>query len=86
MELSGQGMRVEATRSWYTRKLRGVMCDILEEILEGDFEQRVEQFVQRSRDEPNWALDIMLTLAWKLRERTELPKDHAEYLNPTFVP
>ena len=86
LQLFGQGMRAEATRSWYTRKLRGIVCDILEDILEGDFEQRVEQFVRRSRDEPNWALDVMITLAWKLRERTELPKGHADYLNPTSVP
>lgn len=86
LQLFEQGIRAEATRSWYTRKLRGVVCDILEDILEGDFEQRVEQFVQRSRDNPNWALDVMLTISWKLRERTELPKGHADYLNPTSVP
>ena len=86
LQLFEQGMRAEATRSWYVRKVRRVMCDILEDILEGDFERRVEQFVQRSRDDPNWALDIMLTLSWKLRERTELPKGHADYLNPTSVP
>ncbi len=86
LQLFEQGMRAEATRSWYTRKLRRVMCEILEEILEGDFERRAAQFVQRSRDDPGWALDIMLTISWKLRERTELPKDHADYLNPTSVP
>ena len=41
------------------------------------------QFVQRARDDPDWTLDLLLSLAWKLRERTELPKNHADYLNPT---
>ena len=86
LHLFQQGIRAEATRRTYTRTLRRVMCDILEDVLEGDLERRVKQFVQRARDDPGWTLDLLLSLAWKLRKRTELPKDHADYLNPTSIP
>ena len=86
LHLFRQGIRSETTRRTYTYTLRKVLCDILEDVLEGDFERRAAQFVQRARDDPDWTLDLLLSLAWKLRERTELSKDHAEYLNPTSVP
>ena len=86
LHLFRQGIRSEVTLQTYTYALRKVLCDILEDVLEGDFEQRAKQFVQRARDDSDWTLDLLLSLAWKLRERTELPKDHAEYLNPTSIP
>ena len=86
LHLFRQGIRSEVTLKTYTYTLRKVLCDILEDVLEGDFEQRAGQFVQRARDDPDWTRDLLLSLAWKLRERTELPKDHADYLNPTSVP
>ena len=86
LHLFRQGIRSEVTRRTYTYTLRRILCDILEDVLEGDFERRAGQFVQRARDDPDWTLDLLLSLAWKLREQTELPKDHAEYLNPTSVP
>ena len=85
LHLFHQGIRAEATRRKYTSTVRNVLCGVLEDVLEGDLEQRAEQFVQRGRDDPDWMLDLLLSLSWKLRERTELPKDHADYLNPTSV-
>ncbi len=85
LHLFNQGIRAEATRRKYTSMVRHVLCDVLEDVLDGDLEQRAAQFVQRGREDPEWMLDLLLSLSWKLRGRTELPKDHADYLNPTSV-
>ena len=78
-----QGIRAEVTRTKYTATLRRILCDILEEVLEGDFEERAEQFVERGREDPKWVTDVLTNLSWKLRGRSELPRGHADYLNPT---
>ena len=85
LHLFNQGIRAEETRRKYTSMVRHVLCDVLEDVLDGDLEQRAAQFVQRGREDPEWMLDLLLSLSWKLRGRTELPKDHADYLNPTSV-
>ena len=82
LALFEQGIRAEETRARYTRALRQVACEFLEDILEGTFEERVAQMVKTARDDPGWARDLMISLAWKLRERTKLPRDHRDYLNP----
>ncbi len=86
LQLFTQGMRADRTRDSYTRTLRRIMCEILEDVLEGDFESRVKEFVQRTKDDPDWTLRLLLSLSWKLRERTELPKEDADYLNPSTIP
>lgn len=48
-----QGIRAEATRYVYTRTLRRILCDVLEDVLEGAFEQRAAQFVRLGADEPD---------------------------------
>ena len=83
LQLFSHGIRADATRRKYTATLRRITCDILEDILEGDFEERVAQFVQHGKDNPDWVLDLLISLSWKLRARSELPKDHTDYLNPT---
>ena len=86
LQLFEQGIRNATTRRKYTATPRRVMCEILEDILAGDFEERTRQFVQHAKDDPDWATDIMLSVSWKLRERTRLPKDDPDYLNPTSLP
>ena len=50
-------------------------------MLEGDYEERVEQLVKYGREDPGWTLDLMLNLSRKLRDMTELPKNHPDYFN-----
>ena len=61
------------------------MCEILEEVLEGDFEKRTKQFVQYARDDPSWTFDIMFSISHELSNRTALSKGDPAYLNPTSV-
>lgn len=85
LELFKQGIKSKETADKYTQVLKQVTCKILEDVLEGTFEERVQQMVDIGRDEPRWMRDLLLSLSRKLRERTELPTEHTNYLNPDSV-
>ena len=84
LELFKQGIRSKETLDKYTRTLQQITCKILEDVLEGTFEERV-QLVDMGRKDPKWMRDMLVKLSGKLRERTELPKDHGDYLNPDSI-
>jgi len=85
LEMFHQGIKAKETREKYTRTLRHVLCKIFEDILEGDFEERVKQLVTHAKEDPEWTRDLLLNLSRKLKERTNLPKNELEYLNPSSV-
>lgn len=85
LNLFHQGIKAEETREKYTRTLRHVLCKIFEEIFEGEFEERVNEFVKHAREDPKWATDLLLNLSRILRERTKLPTDHSDYLRPVSI-
>ncbi len=85
LDLFTEGIRSEYTRKKYTQILRRVLCEIFEDVLEGDFEERATQLVKITQENPNWARDLLLSLSKKLKQRTELPRDHPDYLNPSSV-
>jgi len=82
LDLFYQGIRADATRDGYERRLRYILSDVLSDILEGTFEERASQFVRLAKEKPDWIRDLLLCLSRKLRERTELPKDDPDYLSP----
>jgi len=82
MTLFYQGIKAEETREKYTRTLRQILCKMLEEILDGTFEERVEQLVRYGRENPEWTRDLLLNVSRKMKERIVLPRDHQDYLNP----
>ena len=85
LDLFAQGIKSGETLDKYTRTLRRITCNILEDVLEGSFEERVQQMVTMGRNDPKWMRDLLLNLSKKLRERTELPEDHPDYLNPDSI-
>ena len=85
LELFMQGIKAEETREKYARTLKRVLCVILDDFLEGTFDQRANQLVHMAKEDPKWIMDILLNLSKKLRERTILQKDHRDYLNPSSV-
>ncbi|MGY5150590.1 MAG: integrase [Candidatus Nitrosopumilus sp. bin_68KS] len=85
LELFHQGIKAKETREKYTRTLRHVLCKIFEDLFEGDFEERVNQFVKLAKEDPDWTRDLLLNLSIKLKERTNLPKENTDYLNPSSV-
>lgn len=87
LDLFRQGIRAEKTREKYTRMLRKIVCDIMEDVLKGDdFEKRLAYLIRHGKEQPDWTLRVLLKLSEKLRARTELPKDHTDYLNPASIP
>lgn len=86
LQLFARGITAEATRRKYTATLRRIMCEIIEDgVLSGDSEERSRQFVRTCKDDPEEEITILNTLLDILRERTELPKDDENYLNPASI-
>jgi len=85
LELFWQGIKAEETMEKYTRTLKRIFCVILEDFLDGTFEQRADQLVKLAKEDPEWVMDLLLNLSKKLRERTNLPTDHPDYLNPSSI-
>ncbi len=82
MELFRQGIRAEETLCKYTSTLKRMLCDVLEDILEGTFEQRAAQLVREGKANPDRMRDILL-ISKKQRGRTCLPRDDPDYFNPS---
>ena len=85
LDLFYAGCRSKATKNKYARTLQKILCDVLEDMLSGTFEQRANQLIAQSKDDPKWIQGILLLLSNKLRKRTELPIESSDYLNPTSV-
>ena len=85
MELFRQGIRAEETLCKYTNTLKRMLCDVLEDILEGTFEQRAAQLVREGKANPDRVRDILLLISKKQRERTCLPRDDPDYFNPSSM-
>ncbi|HKU32482.1 MAG TPA: integrase, partial [Candidatus Nitrosotalea sp.] len=79
IELFYDGIKAGATKERYTRILKNILCDILENVLTGTFEERATQFVKKAKNDPDWALSVMLSLAGKLKDRTKLPRTDKNY-------
>lgn len=86
LALFDQGIRAEKTREKYTRMLRLVLCRMLENMLEGTFEERAGQLVRQGREDPLWVRDLMLSISRKMRERTAPEPGHSGHLNPASFP
>lgn len=85
IELFYQGIKSSASRTSYTRKLRQVLCNYLEDVLEGSFEKRAAQLVYKAKENPHEVLRILLSLSKMLRERTEKDPSDKDYLNPSSI-
>jgi hypothetical protein len=60
IELFYQGIKSPVTRAKYTEILRRVLCELLEDFLEGTFEQRAKQLVLESKQNPEWPTNFIL--------------------------
>jgi len=54
----------------------------IEEFLDADFPQRVQELVERAKQNPDWAENVFMAYSAKLKERTQLEESHPDYLNP----
>ena len=86
LKLFHSSIRSPSTNIGYTRKLRLILCDVLEDVLEGTFEQRARQFVEIGRNEPKKMMGILLELSEAMTERTRKDRSDPDYMNPSSVP
>jgi len=82
IELFYHGIKAEATKEKYTRTLRRTLCDILEDVLQGTFEERASEMVNKAKTDQDWIMSILLSISKKLKDRTKLPNDDPDYFNP----
>ena len=54
----------------------------IESFLDADFEIRIKEFVDKSKQDSEWAMNVLLTYSEKLKERTELVEADPDNLNP----
>lgn len=85
IQLFYSGIKSPETKEKYTRILKKILCDNLEDVLHGSFEERAAELVKKSKTNPEFSLSILLAISRKLRARTELPKEDKNYLNPSSV-
>ena len=86
LKLFHTSIRAERTDGNYTRRLRQILCGVLETVLEGTFEERVKQFVEIGRNDEERMLGILLGLSNVMAERTKKDRSDPDYMNPSSVP
>jgi hypothetical protein len=85
IQLFYSGIKSPETLEKYTRILKRILCDTLEVVLHGSFEERATELVKKSKSNPDFSLSVLLAISRKLRARTELPREDKNYLNPSSV-
>src|SRR5574338_60658 len=69
----------------YTSNLKYFVCNVLEDVLNGSFEERAKQLVELGKKDPEKTARIMYTYAKVLKERTELPKTDPNYIGTSVA-
>ena len=85
LDLFTQSTKSGRTRYVYMCKLRQILCDYMEDVLSGTFDDRIAEILDKGRNDPKWTCGLMMELARMLRERTTLEKDDPRYLSPTSI-
>ena len=76
----------EYTKERYTRILKGYMMNTLSDLIDGEtFEEKVVSLVNKARKDPQWVLNLMVTISKMLRARTKKDPTDKEYLNPNSI-
>ena len=86
LKLFHASIRAERTDGGYTRKLCQILCDVLETVLEGTFEERVKQFVEIGKNDQDKMLSILLGLSNMMAKRTKKDRSDPDYMNPSSIP
>ena len=71
IKLFYDGIKSHETREKYTRTLRRILCDFLEDVLHGSFEERAAELVNKAKSNPDFTLSVLLAISRKLKQRTE---------------
>ncbi|HKU32267.1 MAG TPA: hypothetical protein VJR22_00280, partial [Candidatus Nitrosotalea sp.] len=86
LDLFYSGIRADQTRDSMDRILRGFLVDTCADLLQGNYRERAQQFVDLARADQEKAVNIVLAYVRILRNRTRLEKSDPNYLNPSSLP
>ena len=86
LDLFYAGIKANQTKTTMDRLLKKFLLEVCVDILHGNYRQRAEEFVSLARADPTAATNIVIAYVKQLRERTQLPKDHRHYINPSYLP
>jgi len=86
LDLFYAGIKANQTKTTMDRLLRKFLLEVCVDILHGNYRQRAEEFVSLARADPTAATNIVIAYVKQLRERTQLPKEHRHYINPSYLP
>ncbi len=86
LDLFYSGIKAEQTRQAMDRTMRYFLVEVCADLLQGDYKERAQQFVDLARDDQERAVNIVLAYVRKLRDRTMLDKTDPNYLNPSTLP
>jgi hypothetical protein len=86
LELFYSGIKSEQTRRSMEGNLKRFLVVACAEIFPGDFKNRIQEFVDLSKEDQDRATSIVLAYVRKLRERASFEKSDPNYLNPSSIP
>jgi len=81
-----EGIKSKQTRITYESNLKYFLVRACGELLNGDFSQRANEFVNLAKNDQQNAIKIVRAYVSKLREKALKPKDDLVYLNPSSLP
>jgi len=86
LELFYQGCRTEATRRNYTIYLNKIVNDYLQDILKSkSFEERVNELVNKAKEDPKWIMKVMTVLVKTLKDQTCLESADENFIKARTV-
>lgn len=86
LDLFYSGIKAAETKRTMTRNLKVFLVDACADLLQGNLEQRAQQFVSLAKEDQKRATQFILAYVTRLREKTMLDKSDPAYLNPSSIP
>ena len=86
LDLFYSGIKSKETKRTMEGNLKVFLVDACVDILQGNFMERAQQFVNLAKEDQQQAVQVVLAYVAKLRERTRLDKLDSDYLNPSTIP
>ncbi len=80
LEVFRNSIRSPFTLKTYERHLKFFLCDILEDIFTGSYDERAKQLAKMGKTNHEKTSQILYAYVKRLKEQTELPVDHPKYL------
>jgi integrase len=86
LDLFYAGIKADQTRTTMDRLLKKFLLEACADILHGNYRKRADEFVNLAKTEPTEVTNIVIAYVKQLKKRTQLPKDHKNYINPSYLP